>query len=100
VLAAEVLISTAYIRDCIEDPAKTSLIADAIVSGVSQYGMQSFDQAILTLYQGGQVTLEEALRSVTNVEEFKMRLRGISSGSAPAPAAATPPAAIIERFGS
>jgi len=79
-LAAEVLISTAYIRDCIMDHTKTSLIGDAIVAGVSEYGMQSFDQAILKLYQQDLVTLEEALRWVTNVEEFKMRLRGITPG--------------------
>jgi twitching motility protein PilT len=100
-LAAEVLISTAYIRDCIADPEKTSLIADAIVAGASQYGMQSFDQAILKLYQDGMVTLEEALRTVTNVEEFKMRLRGITSGSTTsATVAAAPEPVRIERFGS
>jgi twitching motility protein PilT len=100
-LAAEVLISTAYIRDCIADPEKTSLIADAIVAGAGQYGMQSFDQAILKLYQDGMVTLEEALRTVTNVEEFKMRLRGITSGSTTsATIAATPEPVRIERFGS
>lgn len=83
-LAAEVLVSTPYIRDCIEDRDKTSLIADAIVAGVSEYGMQSFDQAILRLCQQGVVTVTEAERWVTNVEEFKMRLRGISSGTAAA----------------
>jgi twitching motility protein PilT len=80
-LAAEVLITTPYVRDCIQDAEKTSLIADAIVAGVSEYGMQSFDQAIFVLVQQGSVTVEEALRWVTNVEEFKMRLRGITSGS-------------------
>jgi Tfp pilus assembly ATPase PilU len=44
--------------------------------------MQSFDQDILRLVQTDQVTIEEAFRWVTNVEEFKMRLRGITSGSA------------------
>jgi twitching motility protein PilT len=81
-LAAEVLIATPYVRDCIIDADKTSLIADAIVAGGSQYGMQSFDQDILRLVQTDQVTIEEAFRWVTNVEEFKMRLRGITSGSA------------------
>jgi twitching motility protein PilT len=80
-LAAEVLISTPYIRDCIEDRDKTSLIPDAIVAGVSEYGMQSFDQAILRLVQDHTVSIAEAERWVTNVEEFRMRLRGITSGS-------------------
>ena len=81
VLAAEVLISTPYIRDCIADREKTSLIADAIVGGGSEYGMQSFDQAITALCKQQLVTVEEALRYVTNVEEFKMRLRGITPGA-------------------
>jgi twitching motility protein PilT len=84
VLAAEVLIATAFIRDCIQDAEKTSLIADAIVQGAAQYGMQSFDQAILKLCQQNMVTVEEAIHWVTNVEEFRMRLRGITPGSAAA----------------
>jgi hypothetical protein len=39
------------------------------------------------------VTVEEALRWVTNVEEFKMRLRGITPGSAGASLAAAAAAA-------
>jgi twitching motility protein PilT len=81
-LAAEVLMMTPYVRDCVVDPDKTSLIPDAIVAGGSQYGMQSFDQDILRLVQEDVVTIEEAFRWVTNAEEFKMKLRGITSGSA------------------
>jgi twitching motility protein PilT len=98
-LAAEVLVSTPYIRDCIEDRDKTSLIADAIVAGVSEYGMQSFDQAILQLCQQGIVTVTEAERWVTNVEEFKMRLRGITSGTAAALSMGAMSGS-IERFGA
>ncbi len=82
VLAAEVLVATPYVRDCIADREKTSLLASAIVSGAHEYGMQSFDQAILALTQSGAVTETEAARWVTNVEEFRMRLRGITPGSA------------------
>jgi twitching motility protein PilT len=81
VLAAEVLVSTPYIKDCLQDPDKTSLIPDAIVAGASEYGMQSFDQSILKLCQDGIVTVAEAEGSVTNVEEFRMRLRGITTGT-------------------
>jgi twitching motility protein PilT len=81
-LACEVLIATPFIQDCIIDRDKTSLIANAIAAGGGQYGMQTFDQAIFKLHQSGQVSLDEALRWVTNVEEFKMRLRGITAGSA------------------
>ncbi len=89
VLAAEVLTSTAYVRDCIADRDKAAMISSAIMTGGSEYGMQSFDQSILQLCQQGVVTVDEAARWVTNVDEFKMRLRGITPGSAPA--GPTPP---------
>src|SRR5919108_2441183 len=44
--ATEVLVSTAFIRDCIMDKEKTHLIHGAIAQGTSQYGMQTFDQSI------------------------------------------------------
>ncbi len=75
--AVEVLIATEYIRDCIINPEKTRLIHDAIAAGVSQYGMQTFDQSIYDLYTQGLVTLEEALANSTNPDEFKLRIAGI-----------------------
>ncbi|MGE0040173.1 MAG: type IV pilus twitching motility protein PilT [Vicinamibacterales bacterium] len=77
--AAEVLIATPFIKDCIVDKDKTHLIAGAIAQGTSQYGMQTFDQSIFSLYSEGLVTYEEALRWATNVDEFKLRVQGIST---------------------
>jgi len=79
--AAEVLISTAYIRDCIENKEKTKLIKDAISQGTSQYGMQTFDQSLYTLYKNGLITLDEALRRASNPDEFRLKLQGIQSTS-------------------
>jgi len=77
--AVEVLISTAFIRDCIMDKEKTHLIPGAIAQGTSQYGMQTFDQSIFSLYERGLVSYEEALRWASNVDEFKLRVQGIST---------------------
>jgi twitching motility protein PilT len=77
--AVEVLIATEYIKDCIINPDKTRMIHDAVASGVSQYGMQTFDQSLYDLYKQGLITLEEALSSSTNPDEFKLRIAGISS---------------------
>jgi twitching motility protein PilT len=77
--AVEVMISTAFIRDCIIDKDRTSMINGAIAAGTSQYGMQTFDQSIFGLYQQGFVTLEEALRWASNVDEFKLKVQGIST---------------------
>ena len=77
--AVEVLVSTAYIRDCIEQKERTKLIRDAIAAGTSQYGMQTFDQSLYALYKSGLITLEEALRRATNPDEFRLRIQGIQS---------------------
>jgi twitching motility protein PilT len=77
--AVEVLISTAFVRDCIVDKEKTHLIPTAIAAGTSQYGMQTFDQSIFSLYERGLITYEEALRWASNVDEFKLKVQGIST---------------------
>jgi twitching motility protein PilT len=77
--AVEVLISTAFIRDCIMDKEKTHNIPTAIAQGTSQYGMQTFDQSIFSLFEQGLISYEEALRWASNVDEFKLRVQGIST---------------------
>ena len=79
--AVEVMVSTAFIRDCIVDKDRTSMIHGAIAQGTSQYGMQTFDQSIFGLYSQGLVTYEEALRWASNVDEFKLKVQGISTTS-------------------
>jgi twitching motility protein PilT len=77
--AVEVLRSTAYIRDCVENKEKTKLIRDAIAQGTSQYGMQTFDQSLFHLYKTDLISFEEALRQATNPDEFKLKVAGIQS---------------------
>ena len=77
--AVEVLISTAFIRDAIIDKEKTHLIHGAIAQGTSQYGMQTFDQSLFSLFERGLIAYEEALRWASNVDEFKLRVQGIST---------------------
>ena len=79
--AVEVLTTTAFIRDCIVDKEKTHLIHSAMAQGTSQYGMQTFDQSIFSLYQQHLITLDEALRWASNVDEFKLKVQGISTTS-------------------
>jgi twitching motility protein PilT len=79
VAAVEVMTTTAFIRDCMIDKDKTSMISGAIAAGTSQYGMQTFDQAIFGLYSQGMVTLEESLRWASNVDDFKLKVAGIST---------------------
>lgn len=75
--AAEVLISTAYIRECIENKEKTKYIREQISLGTSQYGMQTFDQSLYQLYKSGLITLDEALKRASNPDEFRLKIQGV-----------------------
>jgi twitching motility protein PilT len=75
--AAEILISTAYIRECIENKDKTKYIREQISLGTSQYGMQTFDQSLFQLYKSGLITLDEALKRATNPDEFRLKIQGV-----------------------
>jgi len=77
--AVEVLRTTNFIRDCIENKDKTKMIHEAIAQGTSQYGMQTFDQSIYQLFRKELITMEEALRRASNPDEFKLKLQGIES---------------------
>jgi len=79
--AVEIMITTAYIRDCIMNPDKTRLIHDAIAAGTSQYGMQTFDQSLYDLYMRQLISYEEALSRASNADDFKLRVQGIRSAA-------------------
>jgi twitching motility protein PilT len=79
--AVEVMITTPFIRDFIVDKEKTHLIPGAIAAGTSQYGMQTFGQSIFGLFEQGLVSYEEALRWASNVDEFKLKVQGITSAA-------------------
>ena len=79
--AVEVLVNTARVREYIEDKDKTRKIRDAIGQGYTTYGMQTFDQSLMSLYKDKLISLEEALRQASNPDDLALRLRGISSTS-------------------
>jgi len=79
--ALEVLVSTARIRECVIDKDRTKEIPDAISKGYTSYGMQTFDQSLMHLVKKGLVSYDEALRYVSNPDDFALRFRGISATS-------------------
>ena len=107
VAAVEVLRATARVREMIEDKDRTKELADAITQGHQTYGMQSFDQSLMSLVKQNLVSYDEARRQATNPDDFALRFSGISGTSdstwddfeggkespAPAPKAAAAPAA-------
>src|SRR5881397_3784144 len=56
--ACEVLINTAAVRDNIRDMEKMLNIPDLIKEGTVQYGMQSFDQSLMSYYSQGIISYE------------------------------------------
>jgi twitching motility protein PilT len=79
--AVEVMLVTATIREYLMDAEKTSLIKSTIAEGVSQYGMQTFDQSIMKHYTEGKISMENALRYCSNPTEFELRVKGIHATS-------------------
>jgi len=79
--AAEILISTARVRECITDESRTGDIADAIAEGTVSYGMQTFDQSLMSLVKDGLVSYHEAMRNATNPNDFALRMKGIRGTS-------------------
>jgi twitching motility protein PilT len=77
--AIEVLVATATIKSCIEDSDKTKQIPDFIAEGFSQYGMQTFDQSLLGLYNRGIITYDDAVSRATNPDDFALKVKGILS---------------------
>ncbi|HHL39945.1 MAG TPA: type IV pilus twitching motility protein PilT [Deltaproteobacteria bacterium] len=79
--AVEVLVSTARIRECIEDKEKTKDIYDAIAKGHTNYGMQTFDQSLMSLLNKGLISYDEAIRQASNAADFDLKIKGISATS-------------------
>jgi twitching motility protein PilT len=69
--AVEVMIVTNRIRDFILDPEQAPLIHDAIAEG-EYYGMQTFDQSLLKLYEAGMISLSDAAQVAANPHDFKL----------------------------
>jgi twitching motility protein PilT len=79
--AAEILINTAAVRDQIRDMSSTLNIPDLIKEGTVQYGMQSFDQSLMSWYSQGVISYENALFYATNASEFALRVQGVAGTS-------------------
>lgn len=79
--AVEVLVTTALVRDKIVDKEKTIEIKEAIADGIIQYGMQTFDQCLIGLFNQKLITLDTAMRYCSNPDDFMLKIKGISSTS-------------------
>lgn len=76
--AVEIMVGSEHVKQLIMDPQKTRDIREAIEEGQSSWGMQSFDQSIMSLVTNNLITFDEALKTCTNPEDFKIRFSGIT----------------------
>ena len=72
---------TGTIREYIIDPEKTYMIRDAMDEG-AYYGMQTFDQSLLRLYQDKRITLDDAVAYAHNAHDFKIKVRQLGVDAA------------------
>ena len=79
--AAEILVNTGAIKEYIQDKDKIDMVEQAVAEGHIQYHSQTFDQALLELYQSEQISLETAMNAATNRDDFDLKIRGISGTS-------------------
>ena len=79
--AAEILVNTGAIKEYIQDKNKIDMVEQAVAEGHIQYHSQTFDQALLELYQNNQISLETAMNAATNRDDFDLKIRGISGTS-------------------
>jgi twitching motility protein PilT len=81
VAAVEVLVANSRVREMIEDKDRTKEITQAISQSYTTYGMQTFDQSLMSLFKQNHITYEEALRQCSNPDDFALRVSGISATS-------------------
>ena len=77
--ALEVLVRTPTIEKLIMENRDYE-IKDAIEAGKEHYKSQSFDQAILDLYNDGVISKEQALENATSASDVELKMNGLMSG--------------------
>jgi twitching motility protein PilT len=79
--AVEVMVASARVRQMIDDKELTKQLPEAIQKGYESYGMQTFDQSLMSLMKSKLISFEEALRQCSNPDDFKLKVSGVSSTS-------------------
>ncbi len=79
--ACEVLVNTGAVREQIRDLKATLNIPDLIREGSVAYGMQTFDQSLMTWYSKGVISYENALFYASSPSEFALKIQGVDGAS-------------------
>jgi len=75
--AIEILLNTPLIADYIAKGEAASI--KPLMAKSRELGMQTFDQALLELYQAGKIDYDEALRNADSQNELRLQIK-LASG--------------------
>jgi twitching motility protein PilT len=93
-MALEILVPNSAIRNLIRED-KVHQIYSMMQTGQDKYGMQTFNQALATLYHKRLITMDTALQRSSNVDELRELIeRGVgvnTNGKHPSPYAQARP---------
>ena len=78
--AMEILLGTPLVQDYIRD-GEIHKLKD-VMKESTQLGMKTFDQALFELYQGGEITYEDALRYADSANEVRLKIKLAQGGDA------------------
>jgi twitching motility protein PilT len=87
VMALEILVPNSAIRNLIRED-KVHQIYSMMQTGQDKYGMQTFNQALATLYHKRLITLDIAMQRSSNTDELKELIErgsGLNNGNGAAP---------------
>ena len=74
VAALEVMVVNGRIQQCVIDPQRTGDIKEIVADG-EYYGMQTFDQSLVRLYERGEIDLRGAMVAASNPHDLKVMLQ-------------------------
>ena len=74
VAVCEIMVVTGTIREWLLEPNQPSTVKDIIETSREHYGMQTFDQALIDLYQAGTITFEAAKAAASSPSDLERAL--------------------------
>jgi Tfp pilus assembly pilus retraction ATPase PilT len=77
--AVEILVVNEHVRTLIAENNLAEIVGQMKTGNF--YGMQTFNQSLIGLFQKGEIKLEDALAAATNPEDLMLTIRGIQTST-------------------
>ena len=82
-VVAEMMMSTPEIREIISYPEREAELREHMEAGAAEHGLQTFDQHLMELLDGGIITRDVALAAASHPESIRTRSRPSKAARAP-----------------